>query len=150
LTGNVARSNGETGFRSDTGGGDVLVGNVATANGLDGFGISFASLADVFRGNLSEGNARDGFAIASGTGPHVIVGNSIIGNGGFGVVLAVGTTATINGLPIDASNNFWGAEGPGADPADNAGTLSCDGGAKVTVVRPAATKEFKVKPKIKL
>jgi hypothetical protein len=51
---------------------------------------------------------------------------------------------------VTASGNSWGAaSGPGADPADAAGTTDCisSAGGDVTVVTaPFATKQFKLSP----
>ena len=51
---------------------------------------------------------------------------------------------------MTASGNSWGAaSGPGADPADAAGTTDCisSAGGDVTVVTaPFATKQFKLSP----
>jgi hypothetical protein len=141
--------------------------NVAVANVRVGFYIT--GNGHFLRGNESHANAFG--VLIAGTAINLLQ-NSVIGNKLFGFWLELGSSATIsenniygNGndptagiancgiynqsdAVIVATGNFWGsASGPGADPADRAGTgTDCDYGAgTMTTVVPFATLEFPIK-----
>jgi parallel beta-helix repeat protein len=85
LTGNIASSNGQHGFAFE-GNANVVTGNEAFDNELDGFVVGEEHRDIVFSANLSKGNQAYGFAIV-GTG-HTLVRNTAANNGGHGFWIA--------------------------------------------------------------
>jgi parallel beta-helix repeat protein len=139
--------------------------NISTSNGSEGFVVVGAKHA--ISHNASSNNSI-GFGI-QGTDMRLLH-NSALGNKLFGIsVQTLGASAAISqsniygnnntalngvtncgiqntsGNTIVASDNFWGeSTGPGADPADNAGSGSgCDAMNSVTVIAPFASESFK-------
>ena len=111
-------------------------------------------------GNSIIGNRGAGVFILIGDTSDYISRNNIYGN--FGAVqppIGLSLPSTLNcgivnaGFPgqgpssaIDATDNYWGSpNGPGPDPADNAGK-ACDFNGGTTVVKPFATALFGFSP----
>ncbi len=160
---NVATGNGAAGF-STRGAGHNVRNNVANANLGSGFSI-FGDGKNYYRDNVSVGNGSSGFTISLLPGASLrFYKNISTGNTGAGIAVRqvaedveihknniFGNLGSVSspqpncglanlsfGNDIDATRNYWGAvNGPGADPADNAGPGSgCDQGG-ITRVKPA-------------
>ena len=120
----------------------VITDNVSSSNGI-GFLINGEGMR--FHRNVASGNEGAGFLVADNTDftqSHFFILNTITGNGGagfffgpdahpsrlrgnniFGNLLGNCGLHNESRSVIDARNNFWGsANGPGPDPADNAGS----------------------------
>jgi parallel beta-helix repeat protein len=148
LTGNVATGNGIHGFVF-TGSGHVITGNVANANSRHGF--IFSGSGHLLNGNSALGNKGFGILIggSGGTDSATIIKNNLFGNNNQPFYTGVNTFTNCgllnqSGDSFSVPNNFWGATGPGADPADN---VCNEGVGSSTTVPSFATKEFKVKIK---
>jgi hypothetical protein len=133
--------------------------NVVTLNQI---GISAAGVGVVISGNIATANLG-GISVGEGA---TVVGNAANGNRADGVNVNAAATITQNNFygnarcglytqyfgPFIATGNYWGAPtGPGADPADIAGTagLPCnEHGASITSA-PFAIKPFSVKAPIR-
>jgi parallel beta-helix repeat protein len=163
----VATANANDGFKSygNSSSGNSVLGNVATANGSDGF---FIIGSNVLTGNIASANGSFGFYTESES--VVLTGNAALGNEGAGIVIRSGGSATItqnnifgndrftncgldnqSGGTVNATHNFWGtAHGPGTlttpqpEPADNVCDDTTNHPGSSTSVAPFATKQFTV------
>jgi parallel beta-helix repeat protein len=84
LTGNIAYANGRNGF-AFVGNSNIVTGNQALDNEYNGFAVAGGRREIVFSGNLSKGNGIMGFGVV-GTG-HTFFRNTAANNGanGFGI-----------------------------------------------------------------
>jgi parallel beta-helix repeat protein len=84
LTGNIAYSNGRSGF-TFVGNSNIVTGNQALDNEYNGFAVDGGRRNIVFSGNVSKGNGIMGFGVV-GTG-HTFLRNTAANNGanGFGI-----------------------------------------------------------------
>jgi parallel beta-helix repeat protein len=111
-------------------------------------------------GNTIAGNTGAGVLLLPDADNNTIRGNNIYGNfGAVPVPIGPQLGSTLNcgivsdggrevGSPVsnDATNNYWGSpNGPGLDPADNAGK-GCDFNHATTVVKPFAKDLFDIVP----
>lgn len=84
VSGNVSRNNVGNGYAIDACIGVSFTGNAARSNGQDGFRNGTASQYLTFTGNTSRANAGDGIELANVT-DSVVVGNILVENTGFGI-----------------------------------------------------------------
>jgi parallel beta-helix repeat protein len=136
---NVASSNGSQGFLM-VGSKHVIRDNVAS-NNVTGFGIQGTDI-QVLR-NAALGNRLFGISLEIPGTSAIISKNNIYGNNdvAFNGLTNCGIQNT-SGNMITATDNFWGlSSGPGADPADNAGS-GCDVEGSNTIVIPFAKKRY--------
>ncbi len=141
---NVASSNGSQGFVI-LGTQHVISDNVAS-NNATGFGIQGTDIR-LLR-NAAIGNKLFGISVEVAGANATISKNNIYGNND----LPFNDTANCgiqnaSGNTIIATDNFWGmSSGPGADPADNAGSGSgCDVGGSNTIIIPFAKEKYSIK-----
>lgn len=136
VAGNLLAQNG-TGLQ-DRSNGSVVVRNTIVENG-HGVSVAFSTGVQLVRNELRD-NILPGVWVSVDVVDLAIHGNNIAGNDD------TGNCGVLNegGPSVDARFNYWGAAtGPGADPADNAGTLSgCDAPGMVTLVSPSASSPF--------
>jgi hypothetical protein len=131
--------------------GNTAVGNAigvfVEGSGHPPFNV-FAAQGVRIHDNLVVGNHAHGmfFEPTSAAPDHQVHRNEIVGNGiepatdinGFPIPLNCGIVNQSGG-PVDATDNFWGSpNGPGPDPADNAGPGSGCDLQGTTQVRPFA------------
>ena len=141
---NIADSNGSQGFVI-VGSQHVVRDNVA-GNNATGFGIQGTDIR--LLQNTAVGNKLFGISVEIPGAGATISSNNIYGNNSvpFNGLTNCGIQ-NASGSTIIATGNFWGIpSGPGADPADNAGS-GCDVEGSNTTVMPFAKEKYPI-PKI--
>ncbi|WP_292435831.1 right-handed parallel beta-helix repeat-containing protein [Methylobacter sp.] len=141
---NIANSNGSEGFVIV--GAKHLIRNNGAGNNATGFGIQGTDIR--FLRNAALGNKFFGISVATQGTSATISQSNIYGNNNVPLNdLTNCGIQNLSGSTIIATGNFWGmSSGPGADPADNAGSGSgCDVEGSNTTVVPFASELFNLK-----
>jgi parallel beta-helix repeat protein len=153
MIGNVSSNNGSGVHVGVLGPGIEIRSNSMLGNIGPGILITSLSSGVQITGNTIVGNTGAGVYLLGDVENNIIRGNNIYGNTGApfpqGPSVNTSNCGIVNidiPVPLDATNNYWGSgNGPGPDPADNAGK-GCDFFSGQTLVKPFATTLFAISP----